>query len=73
VLAGCPDKTEGFKVTGFQSLTPKSLIPRTLKLRNFELYALRRGRTVKSRTWVRMLDICIPFSCATNGSNSAIN
>ena len=39
----------------------------------FHAYALRLGRTVKSLTWVRMLDICIPFSCATNGSNSAIN
>jgi hypothetical protein len=27
------------------------------------LYALRRGRTVKSRTCAKMLDICIPFSC----------
>ena len=26
-------------------------------------YALRRGRTVRSRTCARMLDICIPFSC----------
>jgi hypothetical protein len=25
-------------------------------------YALRLGRTVKSRTWVKMLDICIPLS-----------
>jgi hypothetical protein len=25
-------------------------------------YALRRGRTVKSRTCARMLDICIPLS-----------
>jgi hypothetical protein len=36
-------------------------------------YALRRGLTVKSRTWVRMLDICIPFSCETNGKSSAMN
>ena len=36
-------------------------------------YAVLRGRTVKSRTWVRMLDICIPFSCDTNGKISAIN
>jgi hypothetical protein len=36
-------------------------------------YAVRLGRTVKSRTWVRMLDICIPFSCDTNGKISAMN
>jgi hypothetical protein len=36
-------------------------------------YAVLRGRIVKSRTWVRMLDICIPFSCETNGKISAIN
>ena len=36
-------------------------------------YALRRGRTVKSRTCARMLDICIPFSCARNGMMSATN
>jgi hypothetical protein len=35
--------------------------------------ALRRGRTVKSRTCARMLDICIPFSCATKGNTSATN
>ncbi len=39
----------------------------------FHTYAVRRGLTVKSRTWVRMLDICIPFSCETKGSNSAMN
>ena len=36
-------------------------------------YAVRRGRTVKSRNWVRMLDICIPLSCETNGRISATN
>src|SRR5271155_4319433 len=36
-------------------------------------YAVLLGRTVKSRTWVRMLDICIPFSCETNGRISAMN
>jgi hypothetical protein len=35
--------------------------------------ALRRGRTVKSRTCARMLDICIPFSCETKGNTSATN
>src|SRR5579864_3842113 len=39
----------------------------------FELYALLRGRTVISRTCVRMLDICIPFSCETKGKSSEIN
>ena len=38
-----------------------------------QLYALRRGRTVKSRTCARMLDICIPFSCETYGRTSATN
>ena len=36
-------------------------------------YALRRGRTVKSRTCARMLDICIPFSCDRYGKTSATN
>jgi len=36
-------------------------------------HAVLLGRTVKSRTWVRMLDICIPFSCDTNGRISAMN
>ena len=36
-------------------------------------YAVLLGRTVKSRTCVRMLDICIPFSCDTKGRISAIN
>ena len=36
-------------------------------------YALLRGLIVKSRTCVRMLDICIPFSCETNGIISAMN
>lgn len=38
-----------------------------------KVYAVLRGRTVKSRTCVRMLDICIPFSCETNGRISAMN
>ena len=36
-------------------------------------YAVLLGRIVKSRTCVRMLDICIPFSCETNGRISAMN
>ncbi len=36
-------------------------------------YAVRLGLIVKSRTWVRMLDICIPFSCETKGRISAMN
>jgi len=36
-------------------------------------YAVLRGRTVKSRNWVRTLDICIPLSCDTNGRISAMN
>ncbi len=47
---------------------------RNLKLETLKLfYALLLGLTVKSRTWVKMLDICIPFSCDTNGSSSAMN
>src|SRR5947209_12832923 len=45
-----------------------------LKLETVKLepiYAVLRGRTVRSRTWVRMLDICIPFSCETKGRSSA--
>jgi hypothetical protein len=54
-----------------ETLQPPSCpYPETLKLC---LYAVLLGRTVKSRTWVRMLDICIPFSCETNGNNSAMN
>ncbi len=37
------------------------------------VYALRRGRTVKSRTCARMLDICIPFNCDRYGKTSATN
>ena len=36
-------------------------------------YAVLRGRIVKSRNWVRTLDICIPLSCETNGIISAMN
>ena len=36
-------------------------------------YAVLLGLKVKSRTCVRMLDICIPFSEDTNGSISAMN
>ena len=36
-------------------------------------YAVRLGRVVRSRTCVRMLDICIPFSEETNGIISAMN
>ena len=52
-----------------------SWLRRTLhyRLKDVELYALLRGRTVISRTCVRMLDICIPFSCETNGNSSEIN
>lgn len=37
------------------------------------LYAVRRGRSVRSLTWATMLDICIALSWATNGRISAIN
>lgn len=55
--------------------TPSAIPSRNLKRENLrpQPYAVLLGRTVKSRTWVKMLDICIPFSCETNGSNSAMN
>jgi mRNA interferase MazF len=39
----------------------------------FFAYAVLLGRIVKSRNWVRTLDICIPFNCDTNGRISAMN
>jgi hypothetical protein len=36
-------------------------------------YAVLLGRSVRSRNWVRTLDICIPFSCETKGMISAMN
>ena len=73
VLAGCPDKTEppakqGLKPDSFRDVARG---PEGPLFHNS--YALLLGRTVKSRTCVRMLDICIPFSCETNGKSSAIN
>jgi hypothetical protein len=63
-LAGCPDKIHvGTAALG----CPAS------EARHCFAYAVRLGRTVKSRNWVRTLDICIPFSCETNGRISAIN
>ena len=64
---------------GFRGLKEKAGILRSRLLvgwlpgKNCCDYALRLGRTVRSRTWVRMLDICIPFSCVTKGSISAMN
>jgi hypothetical protein len=76
----------GFKVSEVSRLQRKSDSPslfaephspnlETLKPCHLKLcfYALRLGRTVKSRTCIRMLDICIPFSCETNGRISATN
>ena len=70
-LAGCPDKFSVAGVTaGACCRHPEPrLLRRTISL----LYAVLLGRIVKSRTWVRMLDICIPFSCETNGRISAMN
>lgn len=36
-------------------------------------YAVLLGRTVRSRICARMLDICMPFNCDTNGRISAMN
>ena len=71
VLAGCPDKIVCTKL----GLKPFFFLAAdaALKGRSSTFYALRRGRIVKSRTWVKMLDICIPFSCETKGRSSAIN
>ena len=80
MLAGCPDKIEAFSRRERAALSgewePAAEILRLRFLQPKDLpasYAVLRGLTVRSRTWVRMLDICIPFSCATNGSNSEIN
>jgi|ERR1700733_13597668 hypothetical protein len=62
-LAGCPDKFV-YNRGGF---TRRRLSP------DLSGYAVLLGLIVKSRTWVRMLDICIPFSCETNGRISAMN
>jgi hypothetical protein len=67
-LAGCPDKIV-WEQPGFGPRTAEAGRPHI----NLLVYAVLRGRTVKSRTWVRMLDICIPFSCETNGRISAMN
>jgi hypothetical protein len=48
-------------------------LPVETRLAALLAYALLRGRTVKSRTCARMLDICIPFSCDRYGKTSATN
>jgi hypothetical protein len=66
----CPDKT----YVGTATLGCPRGEARHLPLQTpLSPYAVLLGRTVKSRTCVRMLDICIPFSCDTNGRISAIN
>ena len=40
---------------------------------NLFAYAVLLGLIVRSRNWVRTLDICIPFNCDTNGRISAMN
>ena len=63
-LVVCPDKNQKSASVGKGALASPPVEP---------AYALRRGRTVKSRTCARMLDICIPLSCVTNGNTSATN
>src|ERR1700685_32184 len=70
-------KSKDFKVSKASRFQPEA-IPHdleTLKPCHFETfnYAVLLGLTVKSLTCVKMLDICMPFSCETNGSNSATN
>jgi hypothetical protein len=75
-LAGCPDKLEPTGKILSRITAAKDLVPNPARsarsLQNFN-YALRLGRIVRSRTCVRMLDICIPFSCETKGRISAMN
>jgi hypothetical protein len=47
--------------------------PRRLSPHKPISYAVLLGLIVKSRNWVRTLDICIPFNCDTNGMISAMN
>jgi hypothetical protein len=68
-LAGRPDKPLCSKQPGFARRTAEGGCPHIYPF----AYAVLRGRTVKSRTCVRMLDICIPFSCDTKGRISAMN
>ena len=73
LLAGCPDKSRELSFEFQVSInSAANAQQRNLKLK-LSSYALLLGLTVKSRTWVRMLDICIPFSCETNGKSSEIN
>jgi len=58
-LAGCPDKTPVERAAG---LRPARTAEGGCPHMNSLAYAVLRGRTVKSRNWVRTLDICIPFS-----------
>src|SRR5579864_5800741 len=69
-LAGCPDKI-WYRYRRTQTWRMYDALKRR-PAENFR-YAVLRGRTVRSRTCARMLDICIPFSCARNGSISATN
>jgi hypothetical protein len=72
-------RSQSFKVSRFQGFkvnspgTPSFETLKPLKLWNLLPYAVLLGLIVKSRNWVRTLDICIPFSCETNGRISAMN
>lgn len=54
---------------GSQNVSARAGVPAP----HYLSYAVLRGRIVRSLICVRMLDICIPFSCETNGSISAMN
>jgi hypothetical protein len=56
----CPDKIKNHESQN-RLLAQSRMHPVQRKL--VAVYALRLGRTVRSRTCARMLDICIPFSC----------
>jgi hypothetical protein len=86
-LACCPDKlrrlagvSEGRlraeREPAAEILRLRFVLPKDLALlleAVLFVYAVLLGRSVRSRTCVRMLDICIPLSCETNGRISAMN
>ena len=76
-LVVCPDKLKllvwGRAPSPVQAEQSSAVAAITATLGSIATYALRRGRTVKSRTCARMLDICIPFSCDRYGITSATN
>jgi hypothetical protein len=60
---GCPVGVCPDKVKKHEPEIDTAQLRMLLTQRKLATYALRLGRTVKSRTCARMLDICIPFNC----------